>query len=79
MIWTKELADRARQMGWGIYDVWDGKSWSCAVLPVQGFPKSTPNAHAVLAYVRGNAAAGDPLCRAALKHLSEMSKACRTK
>ena len=71
-MWTQEHAEAARRQGWGVFDVWTGKSWKAVVLPLS-FTSTMPHAHAMLNMVVQNAQMRDALCITALRHVKKMN------
>lgn len=68
-MWSKTQQTEAQMQGWGVFDVWTGNVMLPMILPIQ-FNSKMPHARAMLAVVIANARARDPLCTAALQHVS---------
>jgi hypothetical protein len=72
-MWTKAQQNEAQGQGWGVFDVWTGTALRPMVLPLKFTPKM-PHATAMLRIVISQARARDPLCIAALQHISMAQK-----
>lgn len=72
-MWTDEQRAHAQDQGWGIFDVWTGKSLDAVILPLR-FTPLTPNAQAAMRHVVQRAKMRDPLALAALRHISGTPK-----
>lgn len=73
MIWTKEHAEQARERGWLLCEVHDGKRWTLTPLPVGAFPKRIPHAPALMRHIISCAQGGDAIAQTALKHLTQVN------
>lgn len=74
MPWTKEHANEARERGWQLCEVHDGKRWTLTPLPTGDFTKTTPHAPAVMRFLVRAAQSGDALSQAALKHVTQVNQ-----